>query len=73
MAQNFFKKYPPLDIIDDLDTCGFETDVEILWRLQNKGYRIIEYPITWRHSEGSVLKLRNSWNMLMSLLKIRFK
>lgn len=69
----FFRKYPILGIIDDLETCGFETDVEILWRLQNKGYRIIEYPITWRHSEGSVLKLRNSWDMLISLLKIRFK
>jgi hypothetical protein len=73
VAQNFFKKYPTWDIIDDLDTCGFETDVEILWRLQNKGYRIIEYPITWKHSEGSQLKLSNSWDMLISLLKVRLK
>lgn len=69
----FFKRYPILDIIDDLETCGFETDVEILWRLQNKGYRIMEYPITWKHSEGSQLKLSNSWDMLISLLKVRLK
>lgn len=69
----FFKRDAVLDIVDDLETSGFETDVEILWRLKNKGYRITEYPITWRHSEGSKLKLSNSWNMLVSLLKIRFK
>lgn len=69
----FFKKTAIQDIIDDLETCGFEIDVEILWRLKNNGYRIIQYPITWRHSEGSVLKLSNSWDMLISLLKVRFK
>jgi glycosyltransferase involved in cell wall biosynthesis len=60
------------DIIDELETSGFEIDVEILWRLKNKGYKIVEYPITWSHSEGSKFKLSHSCAMFSSLIKIRF-
>lgn len=68
-----FKKDAILDIIDDLETTGFEIDVEILWRLKNKGYKVIEYPITWKHSDGSKFKLSCSWSMLKSMLNIRFR
>jgi glycosyltransferase involved in cell wall biosynthesis len=61
------------DIIDELETRGFEIDVEILWRLKNKGYRVVEYPITWSHSEGSKFKLSHSCAMFSSLIKIRFQ
>ena len=61
------------DIIGELETSGFEIDVEILWRLKNKGYRVVEYPITWSHSEGSKFKLSNSFAMFSSLIKIRFQ
>ena len=60
------------DIIGELETSGFEIDVEILWRLKNKGYRVAEYPITWSHSEGSKFKLSHSCAMFFSLIKIRF-
>lgn len=60
------------DIVNKLETRGFETDVEILWRLKNKNCRIMEYPITWSHSEGSKFKLSNSYTMLSSLIKLRF-
>lgn len=61
------------DIIDELETRGFEIDVEILWRLRNKGYRVAEYPITWSHSEGSKFKLSHSYAMFSSLIKIRIQ
>ena len=61
------------DIIGELETSGFEIDVEILWRLKNKGYRVAEYPITWSHSDGSKFKLSNSFAMISSLIKIRFQ
>jgi dolichol-phosphate mannosyltransferase len=67
-----FKRNAIHDIIGQLKTSGFETDVEILWRLMEKGYRIREYPITWKHSDGSKFKLSNSAQMLISLLKIRW-
>jgi len=69
----FFKRNAILDIINDLETSGFEIDVEILWRLKKKGYKIVEYPITWKHSEGSKFSLTQSKNMLVSLFKVRFK
>lgn len=59
-------------ILDDIRTTGFEIDVEILWRLNNNGFKIIEYPITWKHSEGSKFKLSHSKGMLISLLRTRF-
>lgn len=68
-----FKREAIYSILNDLETKGFEIDVEILWRLKNKGYNIIEHPIVWRHSEGSKFSLEQSKNMLISLLNIRFK
>jgi len=68
-----FKREAIYEILDDLETRGFEIDVEILWRLKNKGYNVVEYPITWKHSEGSKFRLMQSRNMLSSLLKIRIK
>ncbi len=67
-----FKQEAILNILNDLKTTGFEIDVEILWRLKKKGYRIREYPITWKHSEGSKFKLSDSKGMLISLLRTRF-
>lgn len=67
-----FKREAIFDILDELETRGFEIDVEILWRLKNKGYKVIEYPITWKHSEGSKFKLAQSKSMLISLLRLRY-
>ena len=67
------REEPICDIIDELETRGFEIDVEILWRLKNRGYRVVEYPITWSHSEGSKFKLSQSYAMFFSLIKIRFQ
>ncbi|MHB8120316.1 MAG: glycosyltransferase [Methanothrix sp.] len=67
-----FKREAIKYIVNDLTAKGFEIDVEILWRLKKGGYRAIEYPITWKHSEGSKFKLSHSGRMLISLLRIRF-
>jgi glycosyltransferase involved in cell wall biosynthesis len=68
-----FKREAILDILNDLKTNGFEIDVEILWRLKKKGYKVIEYPITWKHSDGSKFRLSNSAGMLISLMSIRLQ
>jgi len=57
MCAKVFIRRAICDIIGELETSGFEIDVEILWRLKNKGYRVAEYPITWSHSEGSKFKV----------------
>ena len=59
------------NILDSLTTKGFELDVELLCKLKNKGYRVIEFPITWKHSEGSTFHLTNAPKMILSLLKVR--
>lgn len=66
-----FKREAILDILNELRTTGFEIDVEILWRLKNRGYTVTEYPITWKHSEGSKFKLSNSKGMFISLMSMR--
>jgi len=67
-----FKRDAIIDIVDEIKTTGFEIDVELLWRLKRKGYTVIEYPITWKHSGGSKFKLSYSMGMLISLLRMRF-
>lgn len=67
----FFKKKAIEDVLADLKTKGFEFDVELLWKLIKKGYNIVEYPITWKHSEGSSFRLSNAPKILFSLLKVR--
>jgi len=66
-----FKKEVIKDVLSELKTKGFEFDVELLWRLKKKGYKIIEVPITWKHSEGSTFSLSNAPKMFFSLLKVR--
>ncbi|MCX9085629.1 MAG: glycosyltransferase family 2 protein [Candidatus Methanoperedens sp.] len=69
----FFKNKAIKDILIDMETKGFEFDVELLWRLKKMRYNIIEYPVTWKHSEGSSFSLLNAPIMFSSLLKVRFR
>jgi len=66
-----FRKEAIKDVLSELKTKGFEFDVELLWRLKKKGYKVVEFPITWRHSEGSSFSLSNAPKMFFSLLKVR--
>lgn len=66
-----FKKKAIKDVLADLKTKDFEFDVELLWKLKKKGYNIVEYPITWKHSEGSSFSLSKAPKMFFSLLKVR--
>ena len=58
-------------IISELKLRGFEFDVEILWRLKKKGFKVKEVPIVWKHEKGSSFSLRNSPCMLLNLIKLR--
>lgn len=68
-----FGKDAVKNILDSLTTKGFEFDVELLWRLKNEGYSVIEFPVTWKHSEGSTFSLANAPKMFLSLLKVRLR
>lgn len=68
-----FKRDVICSIISLMKTNGFEFDVELLWRLKNKGYKIKEVPIIWGHNGGSTFSLKYSHKMLISLVKIRLE
>lgn len=57
----------PLQTID-----GWAFDVELLFVAQQRGYKIVEVPITWIYKEHSKVKpLVDAYNMVMEILKIR--
>jgi len=66
-----FRRNAIEECLFELNTKGFEFDVELLWRLKKRGLNIIEFPITWKHSEGSSFGLSNAPKMFFSLLKVR--
>ena len=68
-----FKKEAIMNIMDSLTTKGFEFDVELLWKLKREGYKVIEFPVTWKHSEGSTFRVSNAPKMILSLLKVRLR
>ncbi len=52
---------------------GFSFDVEILWRAQQRGYRIKEVPVMWRQGADSKVRLfRDSFRMVRDLIRLRF-
>lgn len=64
------------EVVRDLFTAqvldGWAFDVEVLYIARRRGYRIVEVPIDWYYGEGSrVSPLRDSWNMLREVLRIR--
>ncbi len=51
---------------------NFSFDVEVLYLARRLGYRIAEVPVTWRHQEGSKVRLwRDAPRMLRTLMRIR--
>jgi len=51
---------------------GFAFDVELLWRLRQRGFTIQEVPIAWRNNESSKVDGSDALKMLASLVRIRF-
>ena len=67
-----FKKYAIDAVIDSIRTKGYEFDVELLWKLDKKGFVIKEVGIRWRHSGESKFRLFYGPVMLINLLRMRF-
>ena len=58
-------------IKDKIKSSGFEFDAELLWRIKRAGFSILEYPISWKHTEHSKFDLRKGPKMLLSILYLR--
>jgi dolichyl-phosphate beta-glucosyltransferase len=58
-------------VFPELQTRGFGFDVEVLYRAQHAGYRIVEVPTRWINSPQSrVHPIRHSFAMFLELLAI---
>lgn len=66
-----FRKKALDDVIERIESHGFEFDVEILWRLHNSGYRIVEIPITWEDRDSSHVGGFDGAGMLANLLRLK--
>ncbi|NMB78235.1 MAG: glycosyltransferase family 2 protein [Methanomicrobiales archaeon] len=51
---------------------GFEFDVELLWRMKNAGFSVIEVPIEWQNKGDSRVQKRDMIRMLAGLVRVRF-
>ena len=66
-----FRKEAIQEVIPKMKSHGFEFDVELLWRMQKSGYKIVEVPTTWLHMEQSKFRIADIMGMLVRLLRIR--
>jgi glycosyltransferase involved in cell wall biosynthesis len=66
-----FKKSAVDAVLTDMTSTGFEFDVELLWRLSKKGYRVLECPITWQNKGDSRVTAGDAIRMLSGLIALR--
>lgn len=67
-----FKREIALEIFPMQTINGWSFDVELLFIAQQRGYKIVEVPITWIYKDQSKIKpLKNSIDMVLETLRIR--
>jgi dolichyl-phosphate beta-glucosyltransferase len=67
-----FRRDAARDLFSAQTIDGWAFDVEILHIARRRGYRLVEVPIHWYYGTNSrVSPLRDSWNMLREVLRIR--
>jgi len=67
-----FKKSAIDAVLPLMISRGFEFDVELLWRLQDAGFRVTEVPIEWQNKGDSRVRKRDMIGMLSGLFRVRF-
>jgi glycosyltransferase involved in cell wall biosynthesis len=53
-----FRKHVVKDVMNEIYLTGFTFDLDLLYRMRGKNYKIEEVPISWKHQEGSKLNFR---------------
>lgn len=67
-----FKKQVVDKVLNQLETANFAFDVELLYTLKKRGYKIKEVPITWEDKRGSTLDLtRTIPRMFFAVVRLR--
>ena len=69
-----FRKDAIKEILPELKEINWAFDVNVLYPMVKKGYKIREVATEWADKGGSKLKLHNAIpNMFWSVIKLRFK
>ena len=69
-----FKNYVIRDVVDGLGITNFAFDVDLLYRISKKGYKMKEIPINWTHDSNSNLRLEKVIpTMFISVVGLRIK
>ncbi len=67
-----FRKDAIKSVVDNMSTFGFAFDIDLLWQLQKKGYKIKEVPIVWNDDDGSSVKLFHEIiTMFLAVVRLR--
>jgi dolichyl-phosphate beta-glucosyltransferase len=67
-----FRRQVALDLFASQTIDGWAFDVELLHIARRRGYKIVEVPVNWYYGTNSrVSPLRDSWNMLREVIRIR--
>jgi glycosyltransferase involved in cell wall biosynthesis len=70
----FFKKDVIKSVTNELGLTDWSFDVDLLYRLNKRNYKIKEVPITWHYDEDSKLDLgKTSIKMFFSVVGLRIK
>lgn len=65
-----FKREALFYILDDVKSNHWFWDTEILVRAQKKGYKIKEFPVTWRHGTNTKVRPKDVFNMGFQVIKL---
>ena len=66
-----FRKAAVDNVLPAMISGGFEFDVELLWRLQRAGCRVVEVPIVWQNKGDSRVRKRDMGRMVAGLFRVR--
>ncbi len=62
------------DVVNEVGINNFAFDVDLLYRIMDRGYRIKEVPIRWSHDENSSLNVKKVVpRMFISMIGLRMK
>lgn len=67
-----FKREAITDILPKLGVTEWAFDIDLLYQMKKKGYKIKELPITWSDAEGSKLRVpRTTLKMFLAIVRLR--
>lgn len=59
-------------VMGEMKLAGYAFDVELLWRLQRQGFKVLELPIMWTHKNGSKIRLGHVVShMFLDVMRLR--